>query len=495
MRAGVLAVVLLSMPAAAQSLRVERAPATVPARFTQGPYVVTRLLASGQEDTSGLRVGLVVSAPDGGALLNASPTAGVSSWSNLLQLDLPAGQSRSAPFFLRAQTAGPQTFTVSAPSSGLPPASVTFTATAPALSDDFESGSVTLQSSPPGRWTSITAGQGTVEALGSAAHRGAFGLHCVDPAGASGSNFPASVSHVVDPFPGDLSLRCWMKVDAFSESEHVRLFKVDLDAFAAGAFELVLSPQRRLYATAWDAQNFYFGSQSDAGTLPLGSWHLLELVRRGAATAAATTDVFLDGVLISSVQPLDVRGQRYGSVNFGAFFESDVTASMTVEVDDARVATTPQATFLEVTVLPGAAGGCVPFSVRLRDVFGDPVPAPYPLDLVAPPGVQGPFGDPTCTTPGTIDAGVLLATRYAATASPALVTGFTHLDFLARPAPFDGGPPAHDAGTADAGNVDGGPQLAGALRVGCGCVTTGGWPGFGPGLVLLLAGAARRRRR
>ncbi|MBX7098562.1 MAG: hypothetical protein K1X89_12695 [Myxococcaceae bacterium] len=493
MRPASLALLLsLSGPALAQSLRVERAPVSVAARFTQGPFQATRLLANGQEDTSGQPLGLTVTAGAGRAVLSASPTAGVSSWANVLQLDVPAGQSRSPPFYLRAQATGAQSFTVAAPSSAAAPATATFTVTDPALGDDFETGSVTLQSTPPGRWTSITAGQGTVEALAAAAHRGAYGLHCVDPAGTSSSNFPASVSHVVDPFPGDLSLRCWLRLMSFSESEHVRLFKVDLDAFAAGAFELVLSPQRRLYVTAWDAQNFYFGSQSDAGTLPVGSWHLLEVTRRGTSSAAATTDAFLDGELVSSVQPLDVRGQRYGSVNFGAFFENDVTAAMTVDVDDARVSTAPQATFLEVQVPPSSATSCVPFTVSLRDVFGAQVPAPYALDLVAPVGVQGPFGDPACTAAGTIAQGTVVATRYASTASSELLAGFTHPDFIPRPVRSDGGTSPVDAGPGDGGLADGGSRDARPLAVGCGCGAGGS--GVGPGVLLWLGLAAARRR-
>ncbi len=328
-------------------------------------------------------------------------------------------------------------------------------ASLPVFGDDFEHRNLLESDVPAGPWTrSMVASGNSVAIVPEAAHRGDGGLRAIDVD--TQDVFPAFVGHD-RAWSGDQSVRTWLRVVASNDFSDTSLFKSDEPSFMFGQWEVDLFPGGQVRALSWvDSQNA-ISDFSDAGVVVPGQWRLLEVLQRGAQTPDASLEVFVDGVR-------EVALEHYpgflssGAISAGVFFQDKPAATITVDLDDLRVANEPQPTRLALTPVRHQSGhACAEYRLELLDVFGGVRAAPYALELESGTAL---FADADCTSAlGPMPKAAVAWPVFAKDTSSLSVT---HPDFL---------------------------PSAPVAAPGTSCSATGGAP-----VVLLAVWLARRRR-
>jgi hypothetical protein len=282
-------------------------------------------------------------------------------------------------------------------------------ASVPVFADDFEHPTLLGSDQPPGPWgRSMVAAGNSISIVSAAAHRGDGGFRAIDVD--TQDVFPAFISRS-RAWAGDQSVRTWVRVVTTNHAGDSSLLKSDEPTFMFGQWEVDLFPDGQLRALSWlDAQNA-ISDFSDAGVLVPGQWRLLEVLQRGAQTPDASLEVFVDGVR-------EVALEHYpgtltsGAISAGIFFQGTPAATLTLDLDDLRIADEPQPTRLRLTPVRHVSGkACAEYRLEALDVFGAPRAAPYALEVSSASSL---FGDADCSRPlGPMPRGALGVALFA----------------------------------------------------------------------------------
>ncbi|NOK33743.1 hypothetical protein HMI49_11090 [Corallococcus exercitus] len=270
------------------------------------------------------------------------------------------------------------------------------------FADDFETGTLLPEDTPPGRWDdSGVVGANTLTNGAAGAHRGRFGLTVVDRATASGSQ--ASIHANVTPLTSEVHVRTWLRMRAVGAVGSAVIMQglpalVELRLLAPGpGWELSLrNGASRTYVSLHGAK------------VEAERWSLVELRVRGLGTASAEARLWVDGVEQGSgLTGLDLRDDAnvVDTVMVGEPWSDTGTFTGSLDFDDVRVSNAPMASRLELRrpVTEGAKD-CLAVDLSLRaSSTGAPAPAPYDADVAL--AVQSDAGrfhaDADCDSPVT----------------------------------------------------------------------------------------------
>ncbi|MBN8233284.1 hypothetical protein JYK02_37790 [Corallococcus macrosporus] len=324
------------------------------------------------------------------------------------------------------------------------------------FADDFETGTLLPEDTPPGRWDdSGMVGTNTFTSGAAGAHRGRYGLTVVDRATASGSQ--ASINANVTALTSEVHMRTWLRMRDVGAVGSAVVMQglpalVELRLLAPGpAWELALrNGSGRTYVSLHGAK------------VEAERWSLVELRVRGMGTAAAEARLWVDGIEQGpGLTGLDLRddANKVDKVVVGEPWSDTGTFTGFLDFDDVRVSDAPMASRLELR-RPEAEGAkdCLAVDLSLRaSSTGTLAPAPYDTDVsLAVEGDKGGFHtEKDCDSPVTrvrLPTGTSERRMYFRPQGPAGTVTWqaSHADFLpasltvdveALPSDADGGGP------------------------------------------------------
>jgi uncharacterized protein (TIGR03382 family) len=333
------------------------------------------------------------------------------------------------------------------------------------LGDDFESSALLK---PAGQWESQVLAPGgglSIFSSDAGAHRGAYGLRVADNDSTTGDGIQGYLVGNVSTFGSGVYLRAWIRRQ-LTAANHTWLLKAELSTTNTGSAEVAFDSNGRLSITGFADNGDYLTDIADAG-VPRGEWHLFEMWATGIGTTQGARSLWLDGRQVVNVN-LSYQSEAPVEVWVGEYWSEPRTPTGTVDYDDVRVSSAPNATWVGAYGAATAqAGDCVPFQVRLTDVMGAAAQAPY--NVLASVSGASLFSNASCTVATstvTISPGTTQVTTWLKATADAQVTA-SHPDFLSAPAwavTVTGMP---DAGPPDAGMMmmDGGPPDSGPAIV------------------------------
>ncbi|MBK7864198.1 MAG: hypothetical protein IPJ65_37500 [Archangiaceae bacterium] len=448
---------------------------------------------AGQRVAAPFFVQRVGGGPAGSATVSVDPDAGSAlsfsggtygGWVSSLTVNFDAGATLSVPFYFRADSAGRRTITGRLDDGG-GVAGADVDVSALPLEFDVESGSLVHGDTPWGPWENVAFLPGvSIAPAAGAAHRGALGLMLDDQNLATDAGGEGRLAAAWALLPSDqVFTRLWLRVTAQSPAtDYFELLQLAWGLNdpnpARGPLSLsfrVPGPQLGLLGR----NNGVVAGVAAAGTLaPSAGWHLIELDAIGVGSDAGVGQLWVDGVSVARLSPLDWSGERVERLQLGE--NGPITHAFlgTFEVDDMRVSTVPQPSTLAVQApgVPVAQGSCVALTAQLLTSSGVAAPASYPVDLAVGWGALSgsAFADPGCTVSAAprIPLGASQVTfgfrPEEAGAAPLRVS---QIDFLPGTSAgmlsavfVDAGTP--DAGTPDAGTPDAGTPDAGTPDAG-----------------------------
>jgi hypothetical protein len=305
------------------------------------------------------------------------------------------------------------------------------------LADDFEGGVVV----GPASWSSLQQVPGapplTVETL--AAHRGDAGLtFTLMPDGGTASSYGAWLQlDLPDISTGTLSLRYWVRERTSNQLSAV-IFSQFWMTNPLHPVAVEVGPNHG--DDAWHLQGF---DASDAGqSVLLGTpmtvpdWHLVEMELDNLGTDAGFRRLIVDGQLVVHADNQQLTAP-IDQAHLGAVYLFPDLAA-TVDMDDARLDTAPQATTLWGLVAPAVTAACTPVAVTAFDWTTVPRPVPYAFTaaLSSSPGLSlhalSDCSDPPVSAV-PFAAGSMGQAVYARASVPGLHwVRASHVDFLTR---------------------------------------------------------------
>ncbi len=368
-------------------------------------------------------------------------------------------------------------------------------AAAQSFEDDAETGTVTIDETPPGRWEYVVVAPGcSFTSTAAAAHRGTRGLSANDAAGGTGRGRQAQASvEITPPVTGEYHLRFWFRLANSNSAGNLYIAALE------GPLQDLVSME--VVATSGQVKvgGYRKGGTSEPSIVWIGrptatpysindtSWRLVELSARGIGTSNGTRELRIDGVALDVMTGIDWSTWSATDINLGEFWADPLSFQGTLHFDDVRGDTQSHATSLRVDTLPTIpANECVPMAVSLQSSEGEPRAAPYAFDAALT--FEGPgdtfFEDAACqtvTTRAAFPKGALFAAVYVKAGQQGETTiSASYVDFLrgsatvmiTPPLVVDAGTdagfeddagtdPGADAGDPDAGMLDGGVVDAG----------------------------------
>jgi hypothetical protein len=430
-----LLVVLLTSPAAAQTLVFHAVPSSLRLAGRTGALTIERLAATGIPLTMG-SLNVTVTSPLGGQV--APGPEPFSTWGATLSVNIPAGSSQSAPVYLRSGVRGVASWAATAP--GFSDATATVLIRDDALTCDAETGTRLDTDVPPGPFNTLFAPypQSSLNAVASAAHRGSFGLRLIDAESSVGGAADTALYDDGAPVFGDFHARAWVRVVVSNGVGAAIIAQLtNAQAQSPSLLDVKLQANLNLSIAGFGADAGYAEFTGDAG-FKLARWQLLEFSVTGAGTADGGLWLWLDGTPLLSQNGVDFSGTRLsiGRLAIGEPYAADRLWQGTLDFDDVRSAGVPLASRLELrTPASGFVGECLPLGVELRATFGGgfvPAGEAVPVTLDAGGDVEF-FMDNSCVVAsdqGTLppDASVLQVSFRAA--QPTAVLGALTPDFL-----------------------------------------------------------------
>ena len=270
------------------------------------------------------------------------------------------------------------------------------------FSDDFETGTLVAEDSPPGRWDDAVPISPNTLATGPAgAHRGRYGFTVVDRASVAGSQ--ASINVLRASLTSEFHMRSWLRMRAVGTEGNVVLMQ-GLPALVE--LRLVLLPGLRWELAARNGSGRSYVSLHGSDVVA-DRWYLVEFGVRGLGTTSGEARLWVDG--IEQGTALTGRDFRDAAnvveqVMVGEPWSDTGTFTGSFDFDDMRVSAAPMVSRLELQrpEVEPEASGCLAVDVSLRtSANGRLAPAPYDVEVaLAVNGGAGAFHeDAECRTP------------------------------------------------------------------------------------------------
>ncbi|MBK7864899.1 MAG: hypothetical protein IPJ65_41140 [Archangiaceae bacterium] len=301
--------------------------------------------------------------------------------------------------------------------------------------DDFETGTLTPDQSPPGVWAVHDGVANTsTNTSAEAAHRGAFGLRMLDNEGVTTYGNVTSARVRVNVDAGSLlAIRFWIRVTPTTAAGNlvfVGMLRQDPKLFYPGA---------RVDVGAHLPDGGY-SQVSTTADLSGGQWHLFEYtVSDVGASSTSNRRMFIDGTSVLNDR-FDTSGASgLTSLGLGQGWADDRSFKGSIDFDDFRVTNgAPASTLAFADAGSTWMGGCAPLSLTLSSSAGTSAAAPY--DVRASLSVTGVaaswYSDAQCTTRASevvIPAGATHARAWLqSTGVGTAVVRASHDDFLTR---------------------------------------------------------------
>jgi len=372
--------------------------------------------------------------------------------------------------------------------------------------EDAESGTLAKSDVKPGKWDSLVLAD-NANSIGislESAHRGNLGIREVDGRAGVGTGSEGHLGVFLPRLLGDVRLRFWMRYHPTSTTGHA--FQAQLGLTPAGAgpgstqaitLAFLPAPSRIPQLGGFDAAGAYQYDTGDAGSLPeADAWGLYEATIRGIGTPSGERTFHINGKLVAHHSNVNFTGVAIDRLVLGEYYSNDLSFTGTLDFDDVRLSSGPQASTLVILLPPAQDAPCLPLTVVLRSSEGTQVEAPYPFEAeLASQQGHAFHADAGCTTPVTtvhFSAGASSATVFH---SPASGTGdvltASYVDFITEAASLV--PPPGGSEAPEPAPLPGSVPGASQLRVSCGAGGSG--LSLGGVLVVLARLAARGRRR
>lgn len=337
------------------------------------------------------------------------------------------------------------------------------------FTDDFETGGLVENDSPPGSWSEIPPqpAANLVNAEVAARHRGQYGMRWTDSDVEMGEGSQRQVMYFFDAAEPVLRARFWARIVSLSGAGRFFPFVLQEEISHTTLADLQVEvPAGRIWMGGTDRLGGLVALPTDL-SVPMGDWHLFELEVAGVGSAAGQRRLWVDGISAGVQTGVDWMGLTLTAAHLGGPWQLPRLPTGVIDFDDFRMSSQPHATRLVVAgPSTGKVGECLPVQVGLLDVDDRPAQAPYPITVTE--GSSTPslslHEDSRCASnaPPTISAqasGVEAFVRLHAAGHQVLLA--EHPDFLPPRRPLE----VEVVGEEGAHLLD--------LRVGCACSSSG----------------------
>lgn len=235
--------------------------------------------------------------------------------------------------------------------------------------DDFESGTELLSEVPPGKWDRRANNDAsvTLDSSTSAAHRGLRGLRLDD--NQSSTAAAQRVDLEVDNLgqsSASVRFRSWIRFqNTTTPNADYFLFATMMNSSNSFILEMGFYPNsNRLYLAGRD-RNAAYTFEIATPALSSGTWYLVESVLLGIGTANGTRRLYINGVLEAQRTGIDLTGVSVARLRVGQVFAQRGDFVGRVDFDDLRTSWVPQASRIELNLLPAAVGACTPVTASV----------------------------------------------------------------------------------------------------------------------------------
>lgn len=264
--------------------------------------------------------------------------------------------------------------------------------------DDFETGTLLYNASPPGAWSNVESaagGQTTVAVVSAAAHRGSYGLRHSDNDASTGAGEQTGVTYFHAPVRGAYHLRAWVRITGTSAEGTITPITIMARPTGTVLAEMIYSRTTRLLSVASrTGANADYVIAAGARAVEDGQWVLIELALSGIGTAQGRAELRVNGVLDGVLEGLSWSDLRYEAsrIYVGQIWSDDRRFTGTTDFDDVRLSSIAPASHLRVVAAPMAPSGCAELQVTLADSAARAAaPAPYRTEVELDSSPAGTF--------------------------------------------------------------------------------------------------------